>query len=717
MKHLKMTSKEYGDRMKGIIREILDLQELDEIQNWFTGLSRAILFGRNYSPSNLLMVLDQKNSALWTEGAKAWNRVHCFWNPRSFIYVFAPTAFGLRCDNCKRVNYQKKDLRNCKFCGEALGTNKAPLGFKLIPVFDIEDVDVTEKAEKTKKLQLIRRLQDKRRESVVQYRTDEGELSPDRLSAYAAALIQHIERKNVRVTAKRLNGAGARCKPGEIEYDEALVMGDNLGVLTHEWGHLMYHYGPDRKTLEKDQKELEAEMFSALVLSGVGADIKSKAAYLLSWSRKADKETREAKFIKAFHRIYHEAADTLKDIVSIVDAEMAEIYEAVDELVEEEKTQKRGEKTDSIPETVPVKKKEEDHHIQSVTVKRPGRLGTSTSTTLEGVSRTLARDSAKFPGKQVALTVNLAGGAFLNGYMLLDPGLISGRLNAGTLFPGAYPLPKTTPTLLLPAPESDIKTHKGKKVVSNTAATEKESRPPKKEKTYLSEISLKIGEFRCAVDSFAEADGVLKQLALNRPSDINIPKVRYTLVFDDDFEYQGSFRLAKNSEGVSLKNEVSRRGEFLAGTRPGILSEEAYKETLSGVSDDEKQLAIDLLSEHHLDDYQEVPTQIKLFDAMFGDKYNPPAEERLILSDFDFKCAFGDKKPSRKKAPPILVDGDGVDDSILGIVSEDRVEITTIADACGVDVFESDCFTDPADGPESLDDLYDGQGNPVELRF
>ena len=80
-----MSVKEYQEKMKSIVSEVLDLQDEEDIQNWFTGISRVSVFGKKYSPSNLLLVFQQKSTAYGQRAPK---------HGTNYI-VFGTGSFGL----------------------------------------------------------------------------------------------------------------------------------------------------------------------------------------------------------------------------------------------------------------------------------------------------------------------------------------------------------------------------------------------------------------------------------------------------------------------------------------------------------------------------------------------------------------------------------------------------------------------------------------------
>ena len=714
MKHKKMSVKEYQEKMKSIVSEVLDLQDEEGIQNWFTGISRVSVFGKKYSPSNLLLVFQQKSTALWTEGPKTWNKLHCFWNPKFRIDIFAPAAFGIKCDECRRTNFKAKNVTSCRHCGQPLDQTKTiPMGFKLIPVFDIEDVEVKERGEKTKKIQTIRELQSKMREKVEQYATDRGDLSDMQLSAYAAALIRYIENQGVKVVGKPLNGSGARAYPGNIEYDESLTMGKNFGPLAHEWGHLCLHYGEDRKTLEKQQKELEAEMFSALILSGVGADIRFSAAYLLNWSKNANKEKREVLFIRAFHRVYHKAVDTLRCLLSETDPQLAELFSRMDEIEVEGKARWQNKEAVSKEKT-PIKaeagKTDTGSPIESVTVSRPGKLGRSTTPDLVGASKTLVADSAKYPGDKVKIEVQLNTGNLVSGAMLLDPKFLTAQYLLGNAS-GAHPDWKAKqPVLLLPAPE-----------VKTDISTEKTP----VEKVSVAEIDLRINDFKQTVYSFSDANSIIKQLAEKAPEGLTeAPRVWFTLIFDDDVEYQGKFRLTsklKDQKDI-LQVETRRHCDFLTGNMPQFLSKDVYESILSGHSENERSLAKTILNCYSLSDFNEASKgkQMDLFDTLFGPNYNPHHNE-WALTDEDFDRALSHRTPlavkSKKKRAKVFWNFEGVDESILSSSGNEPLK-----EAAGIlemddDKLPSIHFPVSEDGGFDIDKFVGPDGDPIALDF
>lgn len=691
----KITSAEYAQKMKDLINEVLELQNLEIVQRWFAGLGRNIAFGRDYSPSNMLMVYKQAPDAIWTEGPRSWNKIGCYWNAKTAIWIFSPFAFGVQCPKCaKRVLINKELV--CSQCKTKLPDNQkpSPLGFKLIPVFDFSDVEVGPKGEKNPKVIQLRELQIKRLPTLDKFVTSDGA----KFAKTAAALIRYIEEKGVVVKTKALNGSGGYCTPGLIVYDEALAMGENLGVLTHEWGHLCHHFGKDRHELSKQTRELEGEMFSALVLGGFGADIKPKAAYLLNWAGQSDKKTRETLFIKAFHRVYHEAVQTLKAVMQAVEPEINGLISQIQEA--------------SGPEPAEAKKKivestaqKSDEKIQ-IEIKRPGKLGSITAD-LESATKTLVADSGQFPGEAVKVQITLPkGGGVLCGAMLLDPVLLSGRyLQNG----GAYAVPGATP-LLLP--------------YSKNYAEIKADQP--QPKISIEEIDIQVNNFKRQVDSFAAANEILTALATKISRAIG-PKAKCRAIFEDATLYECDIRLRKGLKGQIIQNHIKRKCSFLTGKKPEMVSDELYFKSLMNHCPEEVSVAEKILKHCNLRDTIEEPKkfigaglQMDLFGTLFGPNYQPPEsdpdpdDDQTHLSECDYEAALqtGQSNPQPAIALPALFLGSIENQTFWSDTVEEASQLLGVPDEVVGDFFGDEVFA-----TISIKEIYEKDGTPAELPF
>lgn len=685
MKHEKVSPAEYGQKMKDIVSGILELQDLGVIQNWFSGLGRGIAFGRAYSPSNILMVHHQVPNATWTDGPNCWNRLGCYWNAQTAIFIFAPAGFGVQCPDCKKATAIAKGLTICRICGKEIPTEKkpVPLGFRLIPVFDFADVEVGPKGEKNPKIIALRELQKKRLPKLEKFTTEEGA----KLSKTAAALIRHIEGQGVAVKTKVLNRGAAYCSPGLLVYDEALSMGENLGAITHEWGHLCHHFGNDRYQLTKETEELEAEMFSALVLGAFGADIKAKAAYLLNWSKGADKQTREVLFIKAFHRIYHQAVDTIKAVNVAMDPKLSEILDRI------QATENEAESASAPTKTVATEGK-----AATIEIKRPGKLGTVMAD-LESATKTLVADASKFPGEPVTIQIILPEGAGkLSGAMLLDPALLSGRYLKNM---GACAVPGIIPLFLPLLPKMQ-----------------------EAQKHFVAEITIQVNEFTRVVDSYAAANKVLDSLTERVQKTIG-PKVKCRVLFEDETLHECHIRLIRGRTG-RLEDRIRKGCEFLTGTKLEIVSEELYREAIKSHRAEEIATARWILEKCSLEDppkegeaFTGIGIQIGLFNTLFGPNYTlqPQSGKEVdtdgeVLSEKDYEDALHLLSPTRKTKPPIPMPAfsiGSIDDHVFGVDAiEEASSFLAIPDEMmGIGNWEEQVSIE----------IYDTNGAPQELCF
>lgn len=457
MKIEKQTIAEYRETMIEIIREILDLQDEEVVKEWFSGISQLMLFGRKYSYSNLILVHNQRPHAVWTEGPKTWNKHKCYWKPGTQIGIYAPTNFARKCRSCGALNFKsgKQYPPVCKKCKVELEPNDVPMGFKVVPVFDFQDLDVKEEAEKFKKIQLIREMLAIRAKVVQKLGDEAGYRTREEMEKLAKAVIEYAEGLGFEVREmppERMGTAGGSTDGKVLNWNSGLGMGRNSSVLVHELGHALHHFKGNQK--DRQEKELEAEIFSALVMSGVRADITKNAAYLLNWSLGADPEKRETMFLRAFHAVYEQAFMATRYLVGRLEEDLESLFRRIEALqAEEAKKWKETAQSPGARKKQPEKKPEDANTVKEFCVRRPGRLGIATAPDLEGICRTILQDDKKqkVQGHTVTVTAVYGNGKKIEAELVLAGNFVMETLQEAVL--DALGLTPETPQEPIAEPE------------------------------------------------------------------------------------------------------------------------------------------------------------------------------------------------------------------------------------------------------------------------
>jgi hypothetical protein len=275
---------DYKEKMKETLQTILDLQHVHEIQNWFCGIANLMQFGRDYSPNNLLLVHAQKRHAIWTEGFYAWKTKYkrLVQKGEKGILIFAPVPIKPNKDNSEDKPEDQADHTDRKKTD-----NTSLVLFKPVFVWDYSQT-------KGNRAPMIESMLEKRNATKKKIYATTGE----NLHRLSETMVNLIVEKGLELVYKDLGSAGGMARETTIYIDKALDIGDDLGVLIHEFSHIMLGHTNSRRN--ESDIELEAELTVGLVKSGLGLDIQPQAAYLFSWSRDVNAKLREEKFIKAF---------------------------------------------------------------------------------------------------------------------------------------------------------------------------------------------------------------------------------------------------------------------------------------------------------------------------------------------------------------------------------------------------------------------------------
>jgi hypothetical protein len=294
---------DYKEKMKQTLQTILDLQHIDEIRNWFNGIANLMLFGRNYSSNNLLLVHAQKREAIWTEGFCAWKTKYRRFVQKGEkgILIFAPIPVKTE----KSESRKKTDARI-----DHADQNEESSFVLFRPVY-VWDYSQT----RGDRVARIERMLEKRNETKKKVYSAQGE----NLEKLSAAMTGLIADSGIEISHQDLGSAGGMARNKTIFVDSVLDTGEDLGVLIHEYAHIMLGHtdGNDNRS----DVELEAELTVGLVKSGLGLDIQPQAAYLFNWSRDASDEKREEKFMKAFNMSQPLANQVLNHLVAAVESD------------------------------------------------------------------------------------------------------------------------------------------------------------------------------------------------------------------------------------------------------------------------------------------------------------------------------------------------------------------------------------------------------------
>ena len=292
---------DYKEKMTQTLRTILDLQNVREIQTWFTGIADLMLFGRNYSSNNLLLVHAQKREAIWTEGFYAWKTKYKRFIKKGEkgILIFAPVPIKKNKNN---------ELMTGEYQIETSDTESKDEQFVLFKPVYVWDYSQT-KGDRVSKIEaMLEKRNDAKKEA---YAT-----TGENLEILSEAMVNLIVEKGLGIQYQDLGAAGGMARGNTIFIDNALGIGDDLSVLIHEFSHIMLGH-KKTKTNESDI-ELEAELTVGLVKSGLGLDNQPQAAYLYSWSHDVDAAMKEEKFLNAFKVSQPLANEVLNHLITAI---------------------------------------------------------------------------------------------------------------------------------------------------------------------------------------------------------------------------------------------------------------------------------------------------------------------------------------------------------------------------------------------------------------
>lgn len=294
---------DYKEKMKQTLQTILDLQHIDQIRNWFNGISNLMLFGRDYSSNNLLLVHAQKREAIWTEGFCAWKTKYRRFVQKGEkgILIFAPIP----------VKAEKSEPRKKTDARIDQGDQNEEPSFVLFRPVYVWDYSQT----RGDRVARIERMLEKRNETKKKVYSAQGE----NLEKLSAAMTGLVADSGIEIAHKDLGSAGGMARKKTIFVDSVLDTGEDLDVLIHEYAHIML--GHTEGNDNRSDVELEADLTVGLVKSGLDLDIQPQAAYLFDWSRGASDEKREEKFMKAFNMSQPLANQVLNHLVAAVESD------------------------------------------------------------------------------------------------------------------------------------------------------------------------------------------------------------------------------------------------------------------------------------------------------------------------------------------------------------------------------------------------------------
>lgn len=201
-----------------------------------------------YSWTNQMLIAIQRPTATYVAGFQSWKKHNrTVSKGAKGIHILAPMVIN------------RKDKQTAEDV-------KALVGFRSVCVFDIADTTGDELP------------------VMPTYRADE---------VAGAALIygklcNGANRLGFTITHEALDGPKGTAMGNTITLETSLTPTQAIGTLAHEMAHCILHFGDNRKSLTREQKELEAEATSYAVLAHFGIEQPSQF-YLASWEADAAK--------------------------------------------------------------------------------------------------------------------------------------------------------------------------------------------------------------------------------------------------------------------------------------------------------------------------------------------------------------------------------------------------------------------------------------------
>lgn len=228
------------------INTLADRTDAAKADATFRAYLKSAASFHTYSFTNQMLIAIQRPAATHVAGFHAWKT-----NKRAVkkgakgIHIMAPMT----------------KVVEDKTTGEMRART---FGFKSVCVFDILDTEGQELP------------------ACPSYRSEAGSLE------LMEKLLNAAERLGFTVKqASDLGGAKGTSLRNDIELLDTLTTAESIGTLVHEMAHSVLHWGDNRSSLTKEQKELEAEATSFAVLTHYGIDQPSHF-YLGAWDATGD---------------------------------------------------------------------------------------------------------------------------------------------------------------------------------------------------------------------------------------------------------------------------------------------------------------------------------------------------------------------------------------------------------------------------------------------
>lgn len=216
------------------------------------------------------------------------------------------------CEKCGEVDFKQinfgKGGHQCPACQGKLEVKKTLVGFTPITVFDYPQTEGKSIPE------IEAAIERRNQRSEVLYATDSDD--PTRAVGCSRLMTDFIRSKGYVCEYVPL-GCGGYANLSGVHVNETLQGGKDLSVLLHEWAHIVLHLAPNahRPTeeeldsrsefLSSSEKEIEAEMFSALVLGYLGGfGLTERIFYIHHWAAKMPEDQLASAFGRAFNRVF-----------------------------------------------------------------------------------------------------------------------------------------------------------------------------------------------------------------------------------------------------------------------------------------------------------------------------------------------------------------------------------------------------------------------------
>ena len=218
---------------------ILDTDKMDEIMRKHT---QKMVQGEfhNYSINNILLAdfqlyMRTKETTELLSPFKRWNKVNRYVKQgEKALYILAPIFY----------EEEQED-----------GTVEQKMWFKRVPVFDLSQTE-GEKFE-------------------IDYVKYDGKITFQDI----------LDRTDIEVIMSNKEIVRGSTDGKKIWISKHISDAQKIVVFFHEYGHYLLHFGEDRDKLTKSQKEMDAEVISYMIASGVfGITNEESAAYIRSYA-------------------------------------------------------------------------------------------------------------------------------------------------------------------------------------------------------------------------------------------------------------------------------------------------------------------------------------------------------------------------------------------------------------------------------------------------